>query len=294
VWYDNDGVTGFKWDIGQTVVTKRYDVLNCAEGERLGYDCLDPKGSLELKNMSWTPISHTKVKCNTILALSDAPDGCEIHFLSTSGALVSAPGVPVITFTARIASRPVLIDNVLHGPEFAKFDVKVRFPWATYTDLYAPAKARLALVAFNAGKSGTFAAAAKRTSDGSDSLVFAAAGSTSKSYYAYTATADIDSVPGPVTTQVITGQQIIDFDCALGSPCFGLTGTNAIALGLKFVVGTLAGFQWKSSITIHSLGNTFRPTEVFWDPEVGAGRNDESSGAFVVPSFIFLVGLLLQ
>jgi len=294
VWYDNDNVTGFKWDIGQATVTKRYDILNCAEGERLSYDCLDPKGTVELKNLSWTPISHTKVQCNTIPALSTAPDGCEIHFLSTSGALASAPTVPVITFTARIASQPVLIDNVLHGPGFAKFDVKVRFPWASFTGLYAPAKAKLALIGFSAGKSGTFAAAGRRSSDNADSLVFTTAGSTSRSYYAYTTTAHIDSVPGPVTTQVITGQQILDFDCAVGAPCWGLTGTNAIAIGLKVSVTWLATFQWKASVTIHALGDTNTPTEVFWDPELGAGKNDESSAAFVVPSLVFLVALLLQ
>jgi hypothetical protein len=294
VWYENDGVTGFKWDISQTDVAKRYDVLNCALGELKGYDCLDPKGSLELKNMTWTPIDHVKVQCNTIPALSTAPAGCEIHTLTTIGAHVSAPAVPVLTFTARIASQPVLIDNVLHGPEFAKFDVRVEFPWAAYTELYAPTKAKIALIAFNAGKSGAFAATAKRSSDGADSLVFAAAGSPTKSYYAYTPTATIDLVEGPVTTQVISGQQIQDFSCPLGAPCF-LTATQVVHLTLKAAVDWLQSFSWKSSITIHALGTTNKPLNVFWDPEVGASANsDSNSAAYAVPSFIFLVAMLLQ
>jgi hypothetical protein len=292
VWYENDGITGFKWNI-DAEVAKRYDVLNCAEGVRLGYDALDPNGKIELKDMVWTPIVHTKVLCNSIAALSTAPAGCEIHSLTTTGAHASAPGTPVITFVARIASQPVLIDNVLHGPEFAKFDVRVVFPWSLFPTLNNPAKAKLALIAFNAGKSKTFAAAGRRSSDGADSIVFAAAGSPTKSYYAYTRTALIDTQTLPVTTQVITGQQILNFDCSVGAPCAGLTGTSITVAFLKVGVNYLQGFDWKSSITIHALGTKDQPQNVFWDPEVGASENTNSA-ALAVPSLFFLVGLLFH
>jgi len=293
VWYDNDGVAGFKWDVTQADVTKRYDVYNPAQGEVKMYDCFDPKGGLELKNLTWTPIAHTKVKCNSIAALSTAPDGCEIHSLTTSGSHQSAPGVPVLTFTARIASQPVKINNVLHGPNFAKFDVTVAFPWAFFEpNLYSVAKAKLALIAFAAGKSGTFAGSARRNADGSDSLVFAAQGATSSSHYSFTAEALIDNVVGPVTTQVITGQQIIDFDCPLTSPCAGLTVTNFVQAALKVSVNWLQAFGWKSSVAIHALGTTNKPLNVFWDPEVGA--DGTNSALLAVPSLFLLLALMLH
>jgi hypothetical protein len=297
VWYENDGVTGFKWDVTQADITKRWDVYNPAEGEAKGYDAFDPKGGLELKNLTWTAIGHSKIKCNSIAALMSAPDGCEIHSLTTSGSHNSAPGVPVITFTARFASQPVLINNVLHGPEFAKFDVTVAFPWAYFEpDLYSVAKAKLALIAFAAGKSATFAGAARRNTDGSDSLVFAAQGGAVSSYYSFTATATIDGVAGSVTTQVITGQQILDFQCPAGSPCFGVLGvtaTNIVAALLKISVNWLQAFGWKSSVVVHALGTTNKPLNVFWDPAVGSDST-ANSAALAVPSLVFLLGLMLH
>jgi hypothetical protein len=289
VWYDNDGVTGFKWDFAQTDITKRYDVYNPAQGEAKLYDCFDPNGGLELKNLTWTPIDHTNIKCNSKLELAAAPDQCEIHSLTTSGAHWSAPSTPVITITARIATQPVKINDVLHSPEFAKFDVTVAFPWAAFNaDLYAPAKAKLALIALAAGKSGTFVGAARKNTDGTDSLVFAAEGGKSSSHYSYTATAQIDGVAGPVTTQVITGQQIVKFECPFGSPCF-LSKTIGVTTVLGISVRWLEAFGWKSSVAIHALGTTDKPTKVFWDPTLGAeGTN---SAALAVPSFVLLLAL---
>jgi len=258
------------------------------DGEAKGYDTMDPNGSVDLKLLTWTPIDHTKVQCNTIAALSNAPAGCEIHSLTTVGSHATAGAV--ITFTARIASQPVLINNVRHGPDFAKFDVTVVFPWSAYT-LYNSEKARIALIAFSAGKAGAIAATAKVNADGSNSLVFAASGATS-SHYSYTSTATVDGdATQAVNTQVISGQQVLAFSC-LGAPC-GLTATSVLALYLQLTVGYLQGFGWKSSITIHALGTKTHPLNVFWDPEVGAGTpSDQSSAAFAVPSLMLFVGCL--
>jgi len=294
VYYDNDNVAGFNWDLTADPA-HRYDILNCATGATTGYDCLDINGVIQLKALIWTPISHTKVQCNTIPELSTAPAGCEIHSLTTSGANSTDPAaVPVITVTARLASQPVFINGKLHGPDRAKFDVRVQFPWATFTNLYASDKAKLALIGFSAGKSGTFAASVKRVSDGSDTLLFAAAGGQS-SYYAYSPSATIDGGAGTITTQVVTGQQITDFQCPFGSPCAGLlgTGTSWIAGLLKIEVAWLQAFGWQSSVTFHSLGTGFKPANVFWDPEVGAGSSTNSA-ALAVPSLAFLVALMLH
>jgi len=295
VWYDNDGVPGFNWDL-TAAPAQRYDILNCATGASKGYDCLDVNGVIQLKTMAWTPIVHTKVLCNSIAALSTAPAGCEIHTLTTTGTnSTSVNAAPTITVVARLASQPVLINGKLHGPDRVKFDITVQFPWASFTNLYAASTAKLALIAFSAGKSAAFAAAVQRASDGDNSLLFAAAGGQS-SYFAYTPTATIDGQAGTVTTQVITGQQIIDFSCPAGSPCGGLLGlgsaTSLLAGLLKIEVAWLQGFGWKSSITVHALGGGFTPALVFWDPENGAG-SVTNSAALAVPSLAFLVALML-
>jgi len=294
VYYDNDGVAGFNWDITADPA-HRYDILNCAVGATQGYDTLDANGVISLKTMTWTPIVHTKVMCNSIPALSSAPAGCEIHSLTTTGSNSTNPAaVPTITIVARIASQPVFINGKLHGPDRTKFDVTVQFPWTSFTNLCAPDKAKLALIAFTAGKSGTFAASVRRVSDGDDSLMFAA-DSGQSSYFAYTRTATVDGQSDTITTQVVTGQEILDFQCPLGSPCAGFlgTGTSWIAGLLKIEVAWLQGFGWKSSLTFHSLGTGVKPGNVFWDPEVGAGSSTNSA-ALAVPSLAFLVALMLH
>jgi len=295
VWYDNDNVAGFKWDLTADPA-HRYDIFNCADGTVNGYDTLDATAFIELRTMMWTPIVHTKVQCNTIPELSSAPAGCEIHSLTTTGAnSTNSSAAPLITVTARLASQPVFVNGKLHGPDRAKFDVSVQFPWASFPNLYAPDKARVALIGFTAGKSALFAASVKRASDGSDTLSFAATGGQS-SYYAYSPIATIDAQPGTVTTQVVTGQQIIDFQCPFGSPCSGFLGlgtqTSWKAAFLKAEVAWLQGFVWKSSLTFHAFSG-IKPANVFWDPEVGAGSSTNSA-AFAVPSLAFLVALMLH
>jgi len=272
VYYDNDGVPGFNWNFTQTDPTKQWDVLNCAAGATNGYDAFDPNGGIDLKNLIWTPLVHTSILCNSIPALSTAPAGCEIHMLTTSGSnSTNASAAPVITIVARLASEPVLINNVLHGPDRAKFDVTIQFPWASFPQLYAPATAKLALISFGAGKSEDFAAVLKRPSDGADELSFVAAGG--RSYYAYTHVALVDGQAENVTNQVITGQQILNYACPTPSPCSGVPGTTAIVGSLKLVVNWLQSFGWKSSLAFHSLGTSYQPTTIFWDPEVGASNN---------------------
>lgn len=294
VYYDNDNTTGFKWDITQSDPQKRYNIFDCAAGERVGYDALDLNGVIDLKNLTWTPIEHTTVKCNTQAALANAPDSCEIHSLSTSGSL---SGAAVITVTSRIASQPVRINGVLHGPEFVKFDLGVKFPWSSFsTKLYAPSRAKIAVISFNAGKSNTFVSQARRNGD-SDSLVFSS-GSGPSAHYAYTSTATVDGVTtSPVTTQIITGAQITDFQCTQ-PPCGPLSATFVASVQLKATVGWIAAFGWKSSITIHALGDKLQPLDIFWDPEVGTSDNSEvsspNSAAFAAPSVVLLLALFLQ
>lgn len=283
VYYNNDGKDGFHWDLAA-----RQDILNCTNGEAKMYDTLDVKGTIDLKDLDWTPIEHTKLQCNTLPGLSTAPPACEIHSLTTSGSNSTLSSSPIVTFTIRIASMPLLINRVMHGPDYAKFDVGINYPWAA-KNLYNNATARLTLIALHAGKTAAFVGAAKVDADGTHSLVFAAPGG-QVSKYSYTGNATVDGQVSPVFTQIVTGQEIIDFNCA-GAPCL-LTATQLVVTAvLQPAVNWLQAFGWRSSITFHSLGAA-RPANVFWDPAVGAGPSAPSgttpSSASIMGPSLFL------
>jgi hypothetical protein len=295
VYYDNDNQAGFHWDLSPNDPTKRYDIFNNADGEAKGYDTLDSKGNIDcVQNLTWTPMTHTRIQCNTIPALSNMPDSCEIHSLRTSGFLsTSNSTTPVLTVVARIATHPIMINNNQHGPDRVKFDIEVQYPWADMSSLYSASKAKLLLISFAAGKAGDFVGAAIPRGDGSDSLVFAAAGSKASGYVAYKQTAMVDGTSAPVTTQVITGAEISAFTCT-GAPCagalgLGLTATNIIAAVLKTKVAWLQAFGWRSSLAFHALGTTAAPVDILWDPEVGTSATTTNSAAFSVPSALLLL-----
>jgi len=295
VYYDNDGTAGFNWDLTQADPTKRWNIFDNADGATNGYDTMDVHGFIDLNNLTWTPINHTKVQCNLIPALSTAPDTCEIQSLGASGFSASALA-PVISIVARIASQPVMINGNQHGPDRIKFDVHVQYPWAAMSaSLYSPTTAKLGLISFAAGKSGAFVGAAVVRDDNSDSLVFASGGNFA-AYYAYKKTATIDGQQASVTTQVVTGQQILAFDCT-NAPCAGLLGlgpTNLVAAYFKIIVGWLQLGGWKSSVAFHSLGTSAAPVDVFWDPETGASPAGANSAALAAPSLLFLFAIFLS
>jgi len=290
VYYDNDGVSGFQWDITQTDVTKRYDIFNVATGKTSGYDAVDPKGIIALPNLTWTNIVHSVVNCSVVLPAGNYHPHCEIHSLFTNGSLTGV-AVPVIQFTIRIASQPVLINGVRHGPDLAKFDVVVNYPYSSFS-LSSPSTAKLAFVNYAAGKSANFVATAVSNA-GQDSFTFASTDGKAHASYQYQANVDVDGASQPVTTQVITGAEVLAFSCALTSPCF-LTTTQAYHINLFATATWLQGLGWKPSLAVHSLGTGAMPTKVMWDPQVGAGPSGTASSAMVaVPSVLFLLAIML-
>ena len=57
VYYNNDGQVGFNWNLAA-----KEDIFNLTAGEAKGYDTLEVAGRIPLQDLSWTPISHTKVQ----------------------------------------------------------------------------------------------------------------------------------------------------------------------------------------------------------------------------------------
>jgi len=294
-YYDNDGTAGFQWNIGQTDPTKRWDIFNTQAGVTNKYDTVDPNGILYLNNLTWSPISHSSVSCQSVAALTGYAAGCEIHSLTTSG---SMPGVTtsVITITVRIASQPVLINGVRHGPDLAKYDCTINFPWSSFS-ISNPATAKLAMVVYGAGKAGDFVGTATTNGD-TDSLTFASADGKTSASYAYKNVATVAGVSANVYTSVYTGQQILNLQCVLGSPCL-LTETQGFQLLLVATITTFQNLGWKPSLTIHAFGTAVEPATVEWDPQTGAGPSSSTSApasnsaCFAVPSFLFMLFLVL-
>jgi len=293
VYYDHDGVPGFQWDISQTDPKLKFDIYDCTDAATGKYDCVDPNGKLNVAtDLQWTPISSSVVACNTQPGLTSYAAGCEIHSLNTVGSLPSAPTTAVLNFTIRIASQPVLINGVKHGPDFAKWDLAINFPYSNYQLLDAT-NAKLAVVTAAAGKAGAFTGSSVR-SNGVDTLNFQVAGVKARSYYSYSASASINGNTGTIYTQVISGAQIQAYTCTTPSPCAGLlgiSGTNVLAAYLAVAVNAWGLLGWKTSIAIHAVGDVNAPASVVWDPTVGAGS--ANSALLALPSTLLLAILAL-
>lgn len=265
---------------------KRYDILNCNAAIKT-YDCFDIAGGVDVKDLVWVPITRTVTKCSLVLPAGDYNENCTINSLSTHGELSSAPGVAVLSITARTASQPLLIDGVKHTPDNAKFDVRIQYPWANKT-LSDATNAKIALLAVHAGKAGVAGVGVK---DGgtTKSLTFAADGGKA-AYFSYVSVAKINNADTPITTETITAEEIQGFDCT-AHPC-GFTQL-LVDVGLKPLVTWLQGFHWQPRITVHAF-SVKQPVDIFWDPELGVEEitKETSSAAIVVPAVGMLVALL--
>jgi len=298
VYYDHDGVPGFQWDIDQTDPTKRWDIYDCSKAAANGYDCVDTNAVLNVAtDLEWTFIEHTKISCSAApgLTTGNYAAGCEIHSLTTVGSLASAPTQPVLTFTIRIASQPVLINGIRHGPDFAKWDVQINFPYSNYPQILSQSTAQLAIVTAAAGKAGAFVGTA--SSSGGVDAVSWSAGAGVRAYYNYNATATTTNVAtgNTVYTQIITGQDILNFVCTAASPCngvLGVSGTNLLVTALKTFVTAELVFGWRASIAIHAFGDLTAPATIAWDPSVGAGAGTNSA-LLAAPSALILAAVAL-
>jgi len=285
-FYDRDNVEGFQWDLVDT--TKRYDIFQC-NGTVKTYDCIDPAGAIDVRDLVWTPLTRDEVACSTVVT-GDYAANCTINTLSTQGELQSVPGTAVLSITARTVSQPMKINGVEHTPDKAKWDVRINYPWANKTALQNASAAKIALIALHAGKAGAAGVGVKDSGSGK-AVTFQAAGGKA-AYFGYIPRATIGGVDTPITTLTVTGEQLGAFSCGLLQPCFN-TLTSGLANGLAALAAALKFFGWQSQMTIHAFSKE-NPGEIVWDPEVGVQTTAEESGAeMVVPGvLVALVAVL--
>jgi len=276
VWYNRDGAPGFQWDMDSGV-----DIFDCTAGT---YDCVDPAGTIEVNALSWAPISRVEADCNAATGATTYDANCKIVTFQVVG---SRNSVPVLTLTSRTVSQPMNVDGVLNGPDRAKIDVTIEYPWAQITGLRDAPNALVALIGVQAGKA--VGAVQTQTLGNEKQVSFAAAGG-KRAFFSYSDTATINTAitSSPIITKTITAKDVEDFSCVLGDPCAGLLNpTNLIMVKLKIGVAWLKAFLWTPQVTIHSF-TVKSAVKIYWDPAVGADNMEArtSSSAILVPSAI--------
>jgi len=256
VYYNKDGRNGFQWN-------QASDIFDCTKT----HDCVDINGVIDIKNTSFGGIITTKINC---------PAGYNVNCTVYRFETTSSDGV--LTFVLRLASEPVLINNVRVEPNYGKIDVVINFPWTRFTNLIDSANAKVGIVAYTAGRAGTAAAVASRV-DGNDAVLFTA--NDKSAYFSWDSQAMLTSSSGAtVYADYVSGDSVAANQCNAVS-C-GIITTLFIA-GLKIRQAFFAAAGWKTEMLIFSW-NEVRPAQLTWDPAIGI-TNTENAGAavFVAP-----------
>jgi hypothetical protein len=189
VYYNRDGTNGFQWNMNS-------DVFDCTKTN----DCIDVNGVIDIKSTAFGGIITTKVNCPAGYNVN-----CTIYRFETS----STDGV--LTFVLRLASEPVLINNVRVEPNYGKIDVEIRYPWSTRTNLTDATNAKIGIVAYTAGRAGTASASIARI-DGNEAVAFTA--NDKSAYFSWDGNAALTSTTNArVYAHYVSGQTIADNNC---------------------------------------------------------------------------------
>jgi len=274
VWYEKNGQAGF-----QPVLGNDYWDCTAAAAASPPYDCFDPTYTIQLKSLTWSPITATPMSCPT-----GYNSKCQIYSFSTSGSL---NGATVITITLRIASQAVLINNVQVTPQYGEFDITISYPWTTTPGITDPN----AHVGLSVGAAGQALALNGQIAqvDGDNALAFQGSASAQYTYFSWDGASTVDSQGSQVYFQGISAAAILAYNC---SKCT-LIGSVVVA-ALKLYVGALELTGWKANLISFSWIEP-KPTTVFWDPKVGTSASlGTGSGACVSQvSLVFVAGALL-
>jgi hypothetical protein len=263
-YYDNDGAPGFQWTLGK-------DFLDCPKATIEKFDCVDPAGSIDLKNITWNGIAVTNTSCP---AGYDNP-ACRVYALNTS----SADGS--VIFTLRLASEPVLINNVLVKPNYGKIDVTINYPWASKT-LQNAAAAKVGIVAYTAGRAASGSADVQAV-DGKAAVQYVV--EDKSAYFSWDAQAEITgSNGGKVYADYHSGASVAALNCGnIILPTCGLASYAVFSLQIR--QAWMAAFKWNTEMLIFSW-NELRPVQVMWDPAIGL--TEGNAGVFIAPATTLL------
>jgi len=279
VWQENNKNPGLQFDLANVDVMYSTACTNQSKT-----DCIDDSVSIDLTKITWSAISWSTQPCPT----GNYQPNCTVYTFGTNGYQTGVTA-PVISFTFVTANQNIMYNYIEVGPDRAKIDVDIAYPWTGYVGrLTSPS---IALYAGAAGRLQTGAAVGIATQTGiAGAITFSGTGS-HVTHFDWVPTATVDGNAGQtvyVATETISA--ILGFNC---TGCSLVTGTvvavlKVYALGWKLQGwdGALAMFSWTA----------VKPGQINWDPSVmqqtAVQSTTTSHAASVVPSVLLAILLL--
>jgi len=240
-------------------------------------DCVDWANTKSVQSLSWAPIAVTMLSCP-----AGYDSDCRVYAFTAS---TTGADAGTATFTYKLASQPVFIDNVMVTQDYAKIDVSIAYPWANATNLRANPK--IGLIAATAGKTAS-ASATVTFETGKPSVLFTSQGRVGS--FSWESTSIVTSKKRQTTDSVIyqalQGNDIVNYQCAL---C-----PDILVVLQPIIAAWQDVFKWKVTILFFSW-DTVQPTSVVWDPTIGlatAGAETILPGALWFVAAIMAVHLM--
>jgi len=259
VYEDRDGNPGFQYQLGQ-------DVLDCTGGE--DFDCvrLDEGFTINLNELTWSPITHTTVNCTADLEAPIDGEQCTV----TTWTIATTDNAVIFDF--KTTSHPVTVEERTLDPDSAKIDISINYDWTGITC----DNCKLALTAATAGKmvSGSLSFAIDNSS-GTTTTNFEADGGIS----AFISWDTQAAIVGETSTVYYHAVKYGDLDAWTCDPNIFATSNNCLSATAilnvvwKLALGVWQAFGWDGTVLVFSWADV-KPSNVFWDPQVGG--NDPS------------------
>jgi hypothetical protein len=259
-------------------------------------DCIILDSLINLKeNITYSPLTVTSTSCADVGLTGYSPN-CTIFQISSIGNLNTSP---VITITLTLASQKVIIGPVVNnnqiGPDFAKVDFTINYPWTAKNQDGVKDKAHIGMAIYGAGKAGT-AAVTGGTLNGKSAYLWYT-DKTRAAAWSWDGQAEITTTNGvtPATAYAvgISGQSIEDVQYPV---CTDITLScivnNLVILSWKNAVGWAKAFGWTTEIIVlswHGAG----ANEVYYDPGIGM-TSTESSGMLLAPTLLYFAWVLVH
>jgi len=251
------------------------NVFDCTVSN--GLDCLITNSAIDLKSdVTWSSISEGTTSC---------PAGynanCTVYSFTTT-AVLTGTSTTVMTLTQYLANQKVLINPTVNGhvvgPDYAKVDFTVTYPYAAKSQTTNQNIASIALALYAGGTAGSATFQAKFQNN--QALVFS--GTDDKSaVFSWDGTAQLDGTGATVVVVAISGETIIDYNC----PVSNLLCPPIIA-GWKVAAAAVKLLGWSSEIMFLSTPGTDVTTWEY-DPTYGVIANTDlqqnNGGSFLAP-----------
>jgi hypothetical protein len=282
-YQERNNQPGFQYKVGDFV-------WSCAVNN--GLDCIVDGSFIDFKkDISWSQVTTASQTCVSALSSTTGYNNtCTIFQVTTTGSYL---GASAMTITLTLASQKILLKPTITatgveiGPDVAKFDLVIRYPWVQ--KLVSKTTSYVALLAGAAGKASSGVVAGGQWQGKSSSVWYFDKDRAAVLSWDGSATINSGSVtnPVPVFVQGISGASILAYNCTDTNPAICLI-QNLILTPWKIVAGLLTGFGWTPELVILSWPQ-LGPDTITHDPIYGSASSTEiKSGSLLFTPTLFL------